>query len=168
MISFRSLGRWRPEALLVAADGLEGGFAVPHFGHLYDVPMVVDALRRAAVQVEVARTRAIDTADRIFAHGWRFTTIGNEVVIQEMAASVVTYEELDRIEVLMGIYGATMAVALTDVEIALDELYAVLEAARRHPNARARPRVQRPLRTSSTGRACRDRRRDRWPCGWDR
>ena len=167
MISFGSLGRWRPEALLAAADGLERGRAVPHFGHLHDVPVVVDALRHAAAQVTVARTRAIDTADRILAQGWRFTTARNEVVIQEMAATVVTYEEIDRIEDLMGIYGVNLAVALTDVEIALDELYAVIEAARRDPNVRARPRVQRPLRPASTGRGPGSR-RDPWPRCWDR
>ncbi len=168
MIGFRSLGRWRPEALLEAADRLEGGRAVPHFGHLYDVPMVVDALRHTAAQVTVARTRAIDTADRIFAQGWRFTTARDEVVIRETVATVVTYEELDRIEELMGIYGVNMAVALTDVEIALDELYTVIEAARRDPYARARPRMQRPLRPASGGRVCRNRRRDPWPLCCDR
>lgn len=168
MIGFRSLGRWRPEVLLEAADRLEGGRLVPHFGHLYDVPMVIDALRHTAAQVTVARARAIDTADRIFAQGWRFTTARNEVVIQEIVATVITYEELDRIEEMMGIYGFSMAAALTDVEIALDDLYAVIEAARRDPNARVRPRVQRPLRPSSGGRTCRNRRQDPWPWCWDR
>lgn len=168
MIGFRSLGRWRPEAMLEAAACLAGGRAVPHFGHLYDVPMVVDALRHAAGQVTAARDRAIDTADRILAQGWKFTTARNEVVIQEMVATVVTYDELDHIEDLMGIYGVNLAVALTDVEIALDELYAVIESARRDPNARARLRIRRPLRPAPGGRACRNRRRDPWPWCWDR
>lgn len=168
MIGFRSLGRWRPEALLEAADRLEGGRAFPHFGHLYDVPMVVDALRQTAAQVAVARTRAIDTADQIFAQGWGFTAARNEVVIRESVVTVVTYEELDRIEDLMGEYGVAMASSLTDVEIALDELYAVIDAARRDPNARARPRMQRSLRPVSGGRGCRDRRRDPWSWCWDR
>lgn len=130
--------------------------------------MVVDALRHTAARVRLARARAIDAADRSFAQGWRFTTARNEVVIQETVATLVTYEELDRIEDLMGIYGANMAVALTDVEIALDELYAVIEAARRDPNARVQPRVQRRLRPSSGGQACRNRRWVPWPWCWDR
>lgn len=168
MIGFRSLGRWRPEALLEAADGLEEGHAVPHFGHLYNVPAVVDALRHAAAQVKLARTRAIETAGLIFAQGWRFRAAGSEVLVQDVVAAMITCDELDRIEDLMGEYAGAMADALTDVEIALRELYVVIEAARRDPNARARPRIRRALRPASGGRACRNHRPDPWPWCWDR
>lgn len=168
MIGFTSLGRWRPEAFLAAADHLEDGRTVPHFGHLYDVPTVVDALRHTAGQVEAARCRAIETAERIVAHGWRFTTASGEVVVQGSVATAVTWEEFDRIEDLMGTYGADMAVALTDVERALDDLYAVIQTARRDPGARARPRIWRPLRPESDSRARRRRRRDLSPWCRDR
>jgi hypothetical protein len=168
MIGFRSLGRWRSEALLEAADRLEGGHAVAHFGHLHNVPVVVDALRHAAELVGAARNRAFETADLILAQGWRFRAAGNEVVVQEVIATEITYDELERIEDQMGVYAGAMADALTDIEIALDELYAVIEAARRAPDARGRPQVRRPLRPTSAGRACRDRRRDPWPWCWDR
>jgi hypothetical protein len=153
MIGFRSLGRWRPESLLEAADHLEEGRAVAHFGHLYHVPVVVAALRHAADQVRLGRTRAFETADRIFAQGWTFRAAGGEVVIQEKVATAVTYEQLDSIERLLDIYAVNMAVALTEVETALNELYAVIGAARRDPDARARPR--RDVKASQTRRSAR-------------
>ncbi|MEU6137590.1 hypothetical protein [Nocardioides sp. NPDC047086] len=166
MIGFSSLGRWRPEALLAAADRLEQGQSVPHFGHLHDVPPVVDALRHAAAQVGTARDRAFELADQIVARGWTFRAAENEVIIQEMVATAVTYERLDHIETLMGIYVDNMATALTDVEVALNELYFVIATARRDPNARVHPGLPRRLRSGR--RTCRDRRRDPWSWCWDR
>ncbi|GGU38776.1 hypothetical protein [Nocardioides albus] len=169
MVPFDELGRWRPDALLGAADRLEDGDTIPHFGHLYNVAAVVEALRHAAVQIRSARARALGTADLIVARGWGFQIAGSDVVVQETSRTVITYDdELDRVEELMSEYAGAMADALTELGVALDELYAIIDASRRDPNRRSRLGVPRRPRPPSTGRRCRDRPRDPWPRCWDR
>lgn len=169
MIPFDDLGRWRPDALLWAADRLEDGETVHHFGHLHDVTAVIDALRHAATQIRAARVRAIETAETVTAQGWGFQIVGDDVVVQEKTTSVVTYgAELDRVEDLMAEYAGTIAGALTEIGVALDDLQAVIGASRQDPSARAHRRPRRPLRTTFPGPACRDHRRDPWPGCWER
>ncbi|MGH3349547.1 MAG: hypothetical protein ACRDPS_02690 [Nocardioides sp.] len=169
MIPIDDLGRWRPDALLGAADRIEEGGAIPHFGHIHAVAAVVDAIRHAARQIQSARARALEAADLIVAKGWGFHDVDGDIVVRETSTTVITYDaELDRVEDLMSEYAAAMAAALTDVGIALDELQAVIDASRRDPNARAHPGARRPLRPISSGPAYRDRRHDPWPWCWDR
>lgn len=155
--------------MLAAADRLEEGGTIPNFGHLHNVVAVVGALRHAARQVRSARARALETADLIVAKGWGFLVADGDIVVRETSVTVITYDtELDRVEDLMSEYAAAMAAALTDVELALDELQTVIDASRRDPNARAHPRPRGPLRPTFSGPACRDRRHDPWSRCWDR
>lgn len=169
MIPFDDLGRWRPDALLGAADQLGEGGTIRHFGHLHDVDAVVRALRHTARKVRAARARALETADLIAAEGWGFHVADGDIVVRETSTTVITYDaDLDRVEDLMTAYASTMADALSDIGIALDDLQAVIVASRRDPHARAHPGPRRPLRPTYSGPARRDRRNDPWSWCWDR
>lgn len=169
MIDFHTLNQRQPDALTQMADALEQGRAGGHLSHLHHRPQVIAALRRAAVQIESARTRSRQAAELIFTEGWSFRVDEDMVEVKDRTGRLYSYgEELDRVEDQMGKYADLMAEALTDAFIADTELYAVIRAARRDPNDRARPRRHRPPRSTSGTRVCRGHRRDRWPGCWSR
>jgi hypothetical protein len=84
----------------------------------------------------------VETADLIGAQGWGFRIADGNIIVREMATTVINYDaELERVEDLMCDYAGAMADALTDIGVALDELHAVIDASRRDPNARAGSRA---------------------------
>lgn len=160
MFDFKALGRWRPDTLTAAADYLEAGRPLPHFGHLYNVSAVVEALRHCAARLRLVRIHAYEAAGVIFEQGWEFREEGDSIMVRGIGATNMACDsDLDHVDDLMTDYAANLADALTDAHTIAHDLRAVVRASTRDPNERLRVRAHRPLRPDSGGRVHRHRHR---------